>query len=317
MLTIDKSLQIAGQTVYRDTEMPRKFYLMGDPMYRCNRNGHPKFSLVTYRWDVLFDGTRGGGLLLFDVLLSVDKEVLENVGAELKGLLANEGSDRSEPEINLIPCTDGNVTVSFSMADADEQIQLPVDLHDHCAVSVTLPLPVKSVTLLGEALKADKSIFSVAYELRANAQQKGDVVTTTFSHRAMLPPLVALRDATGDSLDVGQFISFVDLQAAPFFHPLLVDVMVISDFEAYGVSRVTVYLEPEGGLPMRHELTHSHERHLFASHSDSRKYEYWYEISLHNNQVVKSSRKTSDGSVLLVDLREMLSRATRALGEPA
>lgn len=304
MLEIDKSLQVAGQTVYRDTEMGHKFYLMGEPMYRRNQNGHPKFVLVMYRWEPNFDGARGGGLLLFDFCFSIDKKVLENVGAELRGLLENEASDRRAPEIGLIPFSDGDVTVCFSMGDTNESMRLPVVPHDNCSASVILPLSVKSVSLLAEALKTDKSIFSLTYELKANGRQKGDVVATTFSHSAMLTPLVALRDVTSNSLDPGQFVSLVDLQASRFFNPLVVDVIVRPEFKSCGVSRCTVYLEPEGGPSMKYEFTHSDERHRFATHNDSHKYEYWCEIYLNNGKVVKSSRKTTEDRTLIINLRE-------------
>ena len=306
MLKVDNSMRIAGQAVWRDPEMPHRFYLMGEPIYRGSENGHPKFALLKYRWDVMFDGARGGGLLLFDFLLSVGTAVVENVRAELKGFLANEeGRGSLEPEISLIPFSKGEVTVSF-MEDADVQIRLPVNSHDNYAASVVLPLSVKSVTLLEEALKKNKSIFSLAYKLKAHGQQNGDVAAATFSHSAILPPLVTLRDVTGALLDVGQFISPVALQTSRYFHPLLVKVRLVPELKDCGVDRVIVYLEPEGGQPMNHEFTPAHTQHLFASHNDSRRYEYWCEIYLHNGQIVESSRETTENSVLLIDLRQIL-----------
>lgn len=89
MLTIDKPIQIAGKTFYRDTEIPHKVYFVGEPMYRCNKYGHPKVSLLKYRWGLEFEGARGGGLLLFDFLLSVDEKVLNSIHRHLNRLNAD------------------------------------------------------------------------------------------------------------------------------------------------------------------------------------------------------------------------------------
>lgn len=312
MLKFNDPIEIGDHTIYRDVEVPNKFYLIGVPAYRYNKYGHPKITLLKYRWSLnRGEGAIGGGLLVFDVVLQLPKEDLVVIKDKLKRLLADElGSDSSEPEIAMFPYTVGEITVNLPFHELDDTIanssaRFQVEPQDNCAAAVALPLSVEQVTILEEALKTH-SVISLVYELNVVGWQDGEVVDRIVYPQGMLPPFAAMQDVTGSLLDLNAFVEELEIGDARFFSPLEVKFYVGVDFDNLPISHITVYLEPEDGTSISYTLTPEERSHQFVIHRnrDSWLYTYWYEIYYTNSdKILKSARITNqDRTVVIADI---------------
>jgi hypothetical protein len=313
LLKFDDQIKIGNQTVFRDAESPHKFYLAGEPAYRKNQYGHPQLALLMYRWPTSWEGTKGGGLFVFVVVLQLPDQDLAVIRAELQRMFADEiGKDAPEPEITLIPYSGGEVTITPSGLDDAEtnaSIRCKVDPRNNFAASAAIPLSATATIKLKNALQKD-AVFHVKYELKADGWIDGQIIDRQVSLEATLAPLATMKDVTGHSLDLDPFVEVLTIGQNRFLSPLEVNVMLNGDFENLNLDHVTFYVEPEDGPSISHDFTVEDSLHRFVAHrsSDSWRYRYWYELHYTNSdKIFESAPITTTARHLYIPLADAAS----------
>jgi len=174
MLQIDKVQQIAGVTVFGDSDQFNLFYpLPQQPRYRVGPDGRISFGLYKYRNVVdRQDGKKGGGFLIFDVEFVVDEIVLAQVEQELQNQVQAEANRRGispVPEVifGSFTYTRGTSALLYPQGLVEKEIPgggTP-SLYGNNVSTFALELPPEGATFFEQAMQGAGGAVSIVYEL--------------------------------------------------------------------------------------------------------------------------------------------------------
>src|SRR5215510_989682 len=102
-----KTMTIEGITVFADHADPKQFWYLPGPVQLARRgaNQEPQFTMITFRPAVADSGLKGGGFLVMEVALKLDKAVEQRILSRL-GSIA-----QGQPRLTPVPFDEGTVQV--------------------------------------------------------------------------------------------------------------------------------------------------------------------------------------------------------------
>lgn len=174
MLQIDNPQEIAGVTVFKDTDQFNVFYpLPQQPRYRVGPDGRLAFGFYKYRFPVdRPDGKKGGGFLLFDVEFTVDDAAMPTLMQTLTAQVEAEANRRGiSPAPGVIlgafTYTKGTSALIYPQGLVDKEVPSggTPSLYGKNVSTFALELPPEGATFFEQAMQGLGGAVSVAYQL--------------------------------------------------------------------------------------------------------------------------------------------------------
>lgn len=173
MLSIPAVAQIEGITIFRDDDVPSRFYYLPRTIsIQRAPDGSPMFTFLRYQFPIEREGEeKGGGYLVLTTAMTEDPDVLRTrVEPALSQLVRSELPPSAPlPEITLAPVdfTNGQVRLLMMRDDefvGDVQLGRPSLFADNTA-SIAVELEELGASLFADALRQGGSVAAVEYDL--------------------------------------------------------------------------------------------------------------------------------------------------------
>jgi hypothetical protein len=176
MLQIDNVRQIAGVTIYGDSEQFNLFYLLANmPRYRRNADGTPAFRFMSYRTAVdRPGGKKAGGFVIFDVEFVVDAAVMPQITQQLTDEVTQEANRRGISPVpplvfGSLTYTKGETKLFVAGSDGTfvQKLNNPgkPSLFGNNVATFALELNEDGATFFEQAMQGAGGAVSVVYDL--------------------------------------------------------------------------------------------------------------------------------------------------------